>query len=331
MIAAIALIATGCGPKGVNDALSDLKKETEKMTGYKLNAEMTLQTGEEPQRYDVEVWHQKPDFYRVALTSKTRDVTQIILRNEEGVFLLTPHLNKSFRFNSSWPENYAQFYLYESLAKTVLEDDEREFAEDENHYSFHVKADYQNKSLTSQQIVFTKDFQPVKIDVMDANKNVMVTVNFTHFEKNAAFDDDSFAKERNMEASKLRSSLPTMAHPLAEERETTSFGVIQPSYMPDGVNFLGVEKIDGIDGPQLVLRYKGEYNYTLIEERPKATTVSFPSGEIIDLGHTLAALVDERQKTLNWTYDGVEFLLVGDLPLDEMIEVAKSTFNQVGK
>lgn len=331
MIAIISLLATGCGPKGVDDVVGDLNKQVEKMSGYKMNAKLTLQTGKDPQTYDVEVWHNKPDFYRVALTSKERDITQIILRNEEGVFVLTPHLNKSFRFQSGWPENHAQVYLYESLAKSILDDEKREFSEEEGNYVFEVKADYQNRSLASQKIVLNQDLNPIKVDVMDSNKNVMVTVDFSDFEKDAKFDNDSFDKDRNMETSMLNSSVPTMANPTPKEEVKGSFGVIQPSYMPNGVSFIGVEKVEGEEGPQIVLRYKGEFNYTLIEERPKAATVSYPSGEIVDLGETLAIMVGDQKKTMTWTYDGVEYLLTGDLPEDEMISVAKSTFNQVGK
>lgn len=330
IIAIISMLATGCGPKGVDDIVGDLGTQMEKMQGYKMNAKLTLQTGKDPQTYDVEVWYNKPDFYRVALTSKERDITQIILRNEEGVFVLTPHLNKSFRFQSGWPENHAQVYLYESLVKSIMDDDQRVFAEEEGKYVFEVKADYQNRSLTTQKILLNKDLSPIKVDVLDTNKNVMVTVDFTDFEKDAKFDADSFHKERNMETSKLNSTVPTMANGQPKEVEG-SFGVIQPSYIPNGVSFTGVEKVDGQDGPQIVLRYKGEYNYTLIEERPEATTVSYPSGEIVDLGYTMAIMTGDQKRTMIWTHDGVEYMLTGDLEKEEMIAVAKSTFNQVGK
>lgn len=335
LVTIISMLATGCGPKGVEDIVGDLKTQVDKMTGYKMNAKLTLQTGKDPQTYDVEVWHNKPDFYRVALTSKEREITQIILRNQEGVFVLTPHLNKSFRFQSGWPENHAQVYLYESLVKSILDDEQRVFTEEEGKYAFEVKADYQNRSLTTQKIWLGTDLAPVKVDVMDSNKNVMVTVDFANFEADAKFDSDSFNKDRNMETSMLPSSIPTMANgePKEEPKEEPkgSFGVIQPTYVPEGVTFTGVQKADTAEGPQVVLRYKGDYNFTLIEERPKAATVSYPNGEIIDLGHTVAVMTGERKKTMTWTYDGVEYLLTGDLPEEEMISVAKSTFNQIGK
>ena len=40
-----------------------------------------------------------------------KDQSQIILRNEEGVFVLTPALNKSFRFQSDWPQNSSRLFI----------------------------------------------------------------------------------------------------------------------------------------------------------------------------------------------------------------------------
>jgi outer membrane lipoprotein-sorting protein len=117
----------GCGPKSSGDVAQDLTKQVEKMSGYKSKASLSVQTGKAPQEYEVEVWYKKPNFYRISLTSKQRNITQIILRNNEGVFVLTPHLNKSFRFQSEWPEKHGQVYLYESLAKSIVNDTARKF------------------------------------------------------------------------------------------------------------------------------------------------------------------------------------------------------------
>ncbi|HJV45473.1 MAG TPA: DUF4367 domain-containing protein [Bacillota bacterium] len=331
LVLAVMFLIVGCGPKGVDDIVNDLNSRLTKMSGYKMNALLTLQTGKDPQSYNVEVWHNKPDFYRVALTSKEREITQIILRNDEGVFVLTPHLNKSFRFQSGWPENHGQIYLYESLIKSIVEDKSRAFAQEGDKYVFEVKADYQNRSLTSQKIVLSQDLSPVRVEVMDSNKNVMVAADFKNFEVDSKFDNDSFNKDRNMQTSMIQSDIPTMADAQKKDQPKGSFGVIEPTYLPKGVAYAGVQKLKGEENPQLVLKYKGTYNFTIIEERPKASTVSFPSGEIIDLGRTVGILTGEQKKSLTWNYNGVEYLLTGDLPENEMANVAKSTLGSVGK
>ena len=113
----VVLVLSACGEKSQDDVVKTLNGKLENLEGYKAKAKMTLQMGADPQTYDVEIWHKKPDFYRVDLKNAQKDQNQMILRNEEGVFVLTPALNKSFKFQSDWPQNSSQAYLYESLDK----------------------------------------------------------------------------------------------------------------------------------------------------------------------------------------------------------------------
>ena len=55
--------------------------------GYELDATMEIKTGNEARVYDVNVWHTQPDFYRVEVSQKDENVTQMIIRNKEGVFV----------------------------------------------------------------------------------------------------------------------------------------------------------------------------------------------------------------------------------------------------
>ena len=66
--------------------------------GYELNASMEIKSGGEPRNYDVTVWHTKPDFYRVEVVESGKDVSQMIVRNADGVFVVTPTLNKMYKF-----------------------------------------------------------------------------------------------------------------------------------------------------------------------------------------------------------------------------------------
>jgi len=325
----ICLSLIGCGPKSSGDVADDLAKQVEKMSGYKSKASLSVQAGKTPQEYEVEVWHKKPNFYRISLTSKQRNITQIILRNNEGVFVLTPHLNKSFRFQSEWPEKHGQVYLYESLAKSIISDTARKFQGEGEQYAFEVKADYQSRSLTTQKIMLNKSLEPVRVDVMDSNMNPMVTVQYNSFELNPKFDEDAFDKERNMQAAIL-DSVPVIAEASAENQER-SFGVIEPNYLPKGVTLKGIDKVNDEDGVQIVLTYTGAYPFTLIENKSRSAAVSFVSGEPVDLGYTVGIMVGDVNKTLRWDYEGVEYTLSSGMPAEEMVEVAKSMFNQVGK
>lgn len=84
------LILAGCGAKSEEDVIEDLQKKAETLEGYKMEAKMTLTMGTDPQEYEVEIWHNRPDYYRVNMKNAKRDQSQMILKNKEGVFVLTP-------------------------------------------------------------------------------------------------------------------------------------------------------------------------------------------------------------------------------------------------
>ncbi|MCC0565799.1 DUF4367 domain-containing protein [Brevibacillus borstelensis] len=335
LLLVFSLLLGGCfGQKTPEDIVDDLGSTLDKMGGYKSQAVLTMQTSSTPMEYDVEVWYEKPTNYRVALTSKQRGITQIILRNNEGVFVLTPHLKKSFRFQSGWPENNGPLYLYETLARSIIDDTERKMNMDNKDYVFEVKANYSgNRSLTKQKIWLTEDLKPKRAEIMDSNLDTLVKINFTEFVFNPTFDQDAFDKDRNMTTSSM-SVIPTMAQASQSSQQPNSqFGVIVPTYMPEGVKQGDIEPVTRNGQKTIVLQYNGAYNYKLIESRPTEATVSYEQGMPVDLGFTIGVLTQtaDNQRYLTWELDGVEFTLTGDLPEVEMVQVAQSTYGLGGK
>lgn len=154
-------VLAACGTKTQEDVVRDLNGKLAKLSSYKANAKMTLQMGTEPQTYEVQIWHKDPSFYRVNLKNAKKDQSQMILRNDQGVFVLTPALNKSFRFQSNWPQNSSQAYLYESLIKDIIQDKQAKFTSTKDHYVFETKTRYQNnKMLPLQEITINKKIYP---------------------------------------------------------------------------------------------------------------------------------------------------------------------------
>lgn len=316
-----ATLLVGCGSKSQEDVLEALSEKTEKMQSYKMTAKMTFESGDEPQLYDVEIWHKKPSYYRIKIENDNNEQSQIILRNDEGVFVLTPSLNKSFRFQSDWPENNSQIYLYESLVNDVLNDGERSFKAKDDAYVFKTKTNYQNKNLFEQEITFTKKkLEPKQIKVMDQDMNVLVTADFDKVEFDADFDDDAFEMDRNMTSAKLE--VPTMAE--VEQVETSP---LYPEYTA-GTNLSDEKEVTRDGEKQLVLTYTGEdESFTLIQKKADVAVeasapVHFVSGEPVDLGFVIGIKTGD---TISWTYNGMDFLLASkDLDEEEMVAVARS-------
>lgn len=340
--AAVLLTACGGGGKDAEDVVSDIEKLTGKLESYHGEGKMVLNTGQEPQEYNVVVSYQKPEYYRIALTNEQNKITQIVLRNDEGVFVLTPHINKSFRFKSDWPNNQGQAYLYETLAQSIIHDQDRQFAVEDNAYVFDVLANYQNASLVRQKIWLSKeDYTPQKVVVTDADANEMVTVTFTSFEFDKRFDENWFDMNRNMTSVSIL-SVPVLAETGDESGETAAsgadgeIGIVYPTYLPEGVEERSVTEFRLGERDAVLMRYIGDYDFTIVQAKAREERMASSSiGTVVelDLGRTVGILIGENDlRTLMWTHDGVDYQLsTGNLPYEEMVRVAQSMFDQVGK
>ena len=111
------IMLSGCGSKGEKDILKNLSKKVD-VEAYYLDGKLEIVNNEDSYQYDVEAAYKSKNNFRVSLKNKVNNHEQIILKNEEGVYVLTPSLNKSFKFQSEWPYNNSQSYLFQ----TVIQD-----------------------------------------------------------------------------------------------------------------------------------------------------------------------------------------------------------------
>ncbi len=392
IVLCVTLIMTACGKKDAESVVKELDKFMNSMESYQGSGTMTLHSGQQPQTYLVDVSFQKPRSYRIKLTNEEKDVTQIVLRNDDGVFVLTPKLNKVFRFQSDWPQNHGQVYLYQTLVQSILTDGSRQFEVGDDAFVFDVMANYNNNSFSRQKIWLSKDdYKPIQVEVNDTNSNVMVDVKFTSFTFGPKFDASVFDTEANMKQGSegATGEQPTMTTPesgtgkeheaatdqtetdnaellpgdngseessVTEEQEAeggddegattptdnkqgetpvTSRGFIAmgPDYLPEGV--AAAESSDIVFGGNegMMTKYKGTYNYVLIQTQPQDIAASQVPGILYDLGFTIAEMVSgDAMKTLTWTYEGQQFRLSSaDSPDNEILKIAQSVQGMMSK
>lgn len=312
-----------CGEKSSVDVRSALSKKVNELESYKVHVDMNVKSGESKVKYGIDVWYKAPDFYRVAMNNEKKDRSQIIVRNKDGVFVLAPAFNKSFKFQSDWPENGGQSYLYQSLAKDVIADKDAKLKTTDKGYVFETNTNYpNNKLLTVQEITFNKkNLTPIKVVIMDKDRNEMIKVNFSKMELNPSFKKGAFDVDKNMTGAQLEI-------PKEDESEDSGFAAKYPSENIDGVTQVSDDKFQTPSGEHVVFSYEGDdKSYTLIESK---TTVadeftSVPTdGELINLGFTVGALTDHA---LTWSYDGIDYMLASkNLEQEELIEVATTPY-----
>lgn len=183
----------GCSVKKSGNVLEKMEKKLKNADSYYIEGTMEIMNNEDTYTYDVKVAYQKKDYYRIELVNKLNNHEQVILRNDEGVYVVTPSLNKSFKFQSDWPYNNSQIYLINSILEDLLEDEEREFKTKGDGYYYSSTVHYpNNKSLVKQKVYIDKDANITKAEVVDKNDNVQIVMDFNKIEYNKKFDKNYF-------------------------------------------------------------------------------------------------------------------------------------------
>lgn len=93
-------LLTGC-MSSKSDNLKGFKDYNSKKNSYLATGEMSIISNEDEFTYDIEVAVQDNKNYKVTLTNTINNHVQVILKNDQGVFVVTPNLNKSFKFKVS--------------------------------------------------------------------------------------------------------------------------------------------------------------------------------------------------------------------------------------
>ena len=306
------LLLTGCGKYDKNNIISNLEKKIK--NGYKLSGSLNVINNDENYNYDIDVYKENNN-YKVILTNKSNDHTQVILKNKDGVYVLTPALNKSFKFQSDWPYNNSQIYLLNALINDLKNDENLAYNKKDNKYIFKSKVKYvNNKKLDYQKVVLDNDLDFEKVIVYDKDGIEAMTMIFDNIDYSYKFKNDEF-------------NLDTIINNSEEELEETGNldDVIYPLYIPNGTKLVNEDKIDKSNGKRVIMNYDGDKSFLLVEETSEVFsdfTVIPTIGEPYQLMDTLGVATNN---SLSWTSGGIDYYLVSDvMSQNELVEVAQS-------
>ena len=78
----------GCGKEEEN-IVAKFESKVNELENYHLTGEMDIASNEDKYTYSVDVTYKKGNFYKVSLINKENNHEQIILKNDEGVYVMT--------------------------------------------------------------------------------------------------------------------------------------------------------------------------------------------------------------------------------------------------
>ena len=182
------LCLVGCDKNENHDYKQELIEYNTNLKCYVLEAEMEIKKPEGEICFVIEAAYLSPNYYKVIMKNKANNNTQVMVKNDEGVFVITPSLNKEFKFNSDWPLNSSHAYLLQSIVKDITNDNNTTITVDEDTYMLYSKVENKsNANLKEQKTTFDKkNHHPIQNIVYDNANNPLVTVKFTKFDDKAS-------------------------------------------------------------------------------------------------------------------------------------------------
>ena len=308
---------SGCGKTDKDSLLKKMNNNLNNSKGYQLKAELELINNDDSYKYDVAVSYKKRDYYRISLMNKVNNHEQIILKNKEGVYVLSPVLNKSFKFQSNWPYNNSQSYLPQSVVNDLRSDAKVKMKKVKNGYVFVSKVNYKNNAnLTHQEVLVDDDLNIKSVKVLDDDENPQIIVKYNTFDNNAKFKKNYFVLESNMKTIKSNNN---------SKKTSKLDDAIYPMYLPDNTYLDSEKVIDLTNGSRIILTFSGDNPFMLVEQVASKSSEFevVPTSGDIDMSAFGTIIVDDS--SVSWVNGDVEYYLVSStLSQSELVKVANS-------
>ena len=310
------LLLSGCAKTSEDKLIKKFENDVNSSKSYTLTGSLDILNDEDTFNYNVEVGYKKKDLYKVKLTNTTNNHEQIIIKNNEGVYVITPSLNKSFKFQSEWPNNSSQAYILSSLLNDLTNTENKNYATDGDYLTIQSNVSYPNNpDLSYQKLYFDKDYNLKKNEVYNVDNKLRIRFVINNIDYKANLDDNYFSVEASVD--------PNCC---SKDKESAALDeIIYPLYIPSDTYLSAKETISTDQGNRAILTFAGSKEFVLIEE-PTVANGEFETipvyGDPIMMNGTVGAL---SGNSLYWTANNVDYYLAGtDLSTEELLSVATS-------
>ncbi len=272
---------------------------TANLTNYLLEGDMEITKGEDIKSYAVKVRYLKEgeeDYFRVALTDKDLNQEQEIIRNKDGIYVVTPSLNQIFKFEGNWPTNSLKPYLLQSMSE-IMKSDTVQVENSENGYKVTADVTYpNNRNFNVQEMYFDQNAKVQYVEIFDKDHVSQLKIAFTKVDYDPGLKSDDFKVPAQLDKQTAASVVEEEDLPLMPME---TYGAVLE-------NNLVVENGGVV---QHILEFSGDKNFTIVEqiaESPETTQTIIMSGDLFDAtgvvgrydGSQLSAVIDSIQYSI---------------------------------
>ena len=312
-------VLTLIGCSGSKDTKSSFLEKVSDSLGYKVDGVLETFFENGRKQSDFNVFYKKPDNLKVVLQSVENSDKQIILKNNEGVYVLVPSVNKNFKIKSTWPSNASYPYLLQSLAQDITNDNEAIVTETETTYTIQTKTKMHTEAdAITQKIIFSKETNlPTEVLVYENDGDLFMRCVYKNIDLSYNVNDDEFDLEKSMTTAYLSYGDGGLVF------NDRSFSL--PTYCPNGLSLKSNENVKDGEDARSVMLFTGEANLTIVQELinyKEETVTTSEDGEIVMVMGNVGIM---NENYIKFVYQGIEYTVASNsLAIEELLNVSSS-------
>ena len=308
MFLALGLIS--CDKTSKSKDLDDVTEYVTSLDSYELKAVLSIKRQDKAVDMNVVVNYLKPSFYKVTFVNESGN-EQIVVKNDSGVYVLTPSLNKEFRFDSDWPLNSSHAYILEAIMKDIENDETSTYVIENDIMLAESKVGKVNSDVVKMKFYYDLvNNKPVKTVFLNSLNEEKVTVTFNEFTANKATKEDLFNNKLIMD---------NKTNIEKEEVETPTI-LLTVGHILDGTMLESQELTDSL----AILCYAGEKNYTIVAEVASTYFSTVPIFKFNDIEVMKYGIMMFNDYGGTYYYDDLEVSIYSsDLNIAEMVNIAE--------
>lgn len=327
LLTLVVVVLCGCGKAKSTNIIEKFENKVNSTKSYQISGLMEIVSNEETFSYDVGVDYKYDEFYKVTLLNKTNNHEQVILKDGESVYVVTPALNKSFKFQSEWPDNSSQSYLLKSLLKDIKSTSNPVVDENEEYYIINANVNYPNNSkLKTEKIYFDKNGNLKEVQVLNKDGNAIIRMKFNSIKYSVKFEDNNFSLDSLITKCDDDSSCKKEDSKPSESAETSAVkDIIYPLFLPEDTHLSTKDTVKTEGSDRVIMTYAGAKPFMIIEE-PVTTSnemeITSVTGSPALLSSAVAAIGDN---SLEWQSNNMSYYITSSyLTGEEMMTIAES-------
>lgn len=272
------------------------------LKSYKLTGKLESMFPSGTKECEVVVYYKQPNQYRVELTNAGNNEPQIMIKNNDGIFVLLPTVNKMFKVNNSWPNNSSYPYILQSLSKDIIKDELLTKVQDDNTTTLEFNAKiFNNAVVTKQKVIFDNETTlPKEVLIYDDQETLLTRFVVNNIELDKELENSLFEVNNAM----IEERHVYVNNPISFDRV-----VSYPTYFPVGATIISENTVGTQTNKKVIMKYGGENPFTIVESYITGTDsvkTEYVDGEIYTMG---GAICIACNNTIRFYDSGMEYII----------------------